>query len=877
MTKPLQRFEVQPRVPERLFGLPEIAFNLWWTWQPEAIQILRRIDPELWEKTHHNPVLVLGSVSQQRLHELAEDDGFLAQLDRVVDNLNEYMVQPTWYAKTHGAEESPQIAYFSAEYGLTECLTIYSGGLGILSADHLKSSSELGMPLVAVGLLYQRGYFQQYLNPDGWQQEYYRQNDFHNLPLSRLRGPDGQPLSVSVEFPGRTITVQVWELTVGRVRLLLLDTNVDANSPDDRAITSELYGGDKVRRIQQEIVLGIGGVRVLDAIGCACSIMHLNEGHSAFCTLERVRSHHLHRGLPLDEAMELVRKTTVFTTHTPVPAGIDEFPEPLMREYLNSEAAALGMPWEDFMALGALGQRRGVPVFNMACLALNMSYRANGVSKLHGLVARRMWRDGWPGVPCEEIPIGHVTNGVHTRSWISQEMRDLFDRYLGPAWVTNPADQSIWQRINTIPDEELWRTHERRRERLVAFTRRHLVAQLERRGALDHEIQSARETLNSTTLTIGFARRFATYKRATLLFRDGERLRKLLSNPDRPVQLLIAGKAHPRDNEGKELIRQIVHYASQTDMRRHVVFLEDYDVELARTLLQGVDLWLNTPRRPMEACGTSGMKAVFNGGLNASTLDGWWDEAYNRDLGWAIGRGEEYHDPGQQDEIESQALYHLLEEEIVPLFYQRGADDLPRGWIAKMKNSMRELGPNFNANRMIRDYCEHYYLPAIADGRKLIERRDDLAALCRWKQKVRDHWSSVAVIHVESSNGTRVHVNDPVEIRVTVDLGGLEPSDVQVQLYAGRLDAQDNITDAIPTPLVDPQNVGASHWVFSGTASFSGTGRHGYTIRVLPYHPGLTHPFEMRLMRWPTDYTSESCSLTKERSPSRSLSRQSAG
>lgn len=852
MMKPLQRFEVQPRLPERLGGLREIAFNLWWTWQPDAIQILRRVDPDVWERVHHNPVLALGSVAQERFRQLEADEGFLAELDRVASSLRDYTTETTWFARTHEAANAPQIAYFSAEYGLTECLTIYSGGLGILSADHLKSASELGVPLVAVGLLYQRGYFQQYLNPDGWQQEYYRENDFHNLPLRLLTNPDGEPIWVRMEFPGRTLLAQIWELLVGRVRLILLDTNVGANSPDDRMITSELYGGDKVRRIQQEIVLGIGGVRALEAIGCRCPVLHLNEGHSAFSTLERMRSHHLDRGMPAGEAMELVRKTTIFTTHTPVPAGIDEFPEPLMREYLNSMAASIGLPWDEFLALGALGMKRGIPVFNMACLALNMSYRANGVSRLHGEVARRMWHEGWPGVPKEEIPIGYITNGAHTRSWISREMRDLFDRYLGPAWVSNPADQTIWQRIDTIPDEELWRTHERRRERLVAFARRHLVTQMERRGALDHEMRTAREVLNTSTLTIGFARRFATYKRATLLFRDGERLRRILSNNETPVQIIIAGKAHPRDNEGKELIRQIVHFASHPDTRRRVVFLEDYDLELGRMLLQGVDLWLNTPRRPMEACGTSGMKAVFNGGLNVSTRDGWWDEAYTREVGWAIGSGEQYPDPGQQDEIESRALYHLLEEEIVPLFYQRSADDLPRGWIAKMKNSMRELGPLFTANRMMREYTEKYYLPALRDARTLADDGGALTGLCRWKAHVREHWGSVAVIRVESNNGARVHVNDPVNICVTVDLGALDPQDVQVQLYAGRLNAHDDIVNASITPLTNPKNVGAGHWEFCGTAAFGGTGRHGFTVRVLPSHQGLTHAFETRLLRWPT-------------------------
>jgi starch phosphorylase len=487
----------------------------------------------------------------------------------------------------------------------------------------------------------------------------------------------------------------------------------------------------------------------------------------------------------------------------------------------------------------------------MACLALNLSYRANGVSQLHGEVSRRMWQYGWPQVPGEEIPIGAVTNGVHPSSWISYEMSDLFDRYLGPDWSAQPADQTVWESVDNIPDEELWRTHERRRERMVAFARRRLLGHLERRGALDHEIQTAREVLNPEALTIGFARRFATYKRGTLLFRDGERIKRILTSHDRPVQIIIAGKAHPRDNEGKELIKQIIHFARQPEVRRHIVFLEDYDIALARGLVQGVDLWLNTPRRPMEACGTSGMKVLFNGGLNASILDGWWAEAYLGGRGWAIGAGEDYTDYALQDEVESNALYHLLEDEIVPLFYQRGVDGLPRGWIAKMKSSMRTLCPLFNSNRMVREYTERFYLPVMAECEMLTQDGQTLPAYCRWKETIRQNWKDVAITKVESFNQERVTVGHPIGVKATVSLGRLSPGDVQVQLYIGRLSAGGDILDAQTIALGDPQPAGDGRWVFSGSTTCGQSGRFGYSVRVLPGHKAMTHPLELRLIRWP--------------------------
>ncbi len=853
--KALHTIDVQPHVPERLSDLLMIAYDLWWSWNPQAIQLFRRMDSDLWEHSGHNPVAMLGAMQQERLDELQNDDGFLAQLDRVGHQLKEYKSAATWYAKSHGPVDQPRIVYLSAEYGLTECMPIYSGGLGLLAGDHMKAASELGIPLVGVGLLYQRGYFTQYLNADGWQQERYNDNDFFNMPIRHLIGPEGQPLKISIQFPRRTIVAQVWDVHIGRVRAILLDTNVPENSADDRHITAELYGGDNERRIQQEIVLGVGGIRAVQALGFRCSACHLNEGHSAFSALERVRALVTEHNFAPGQALEVVRKTTIFTTHTPVPAGIDQFHEPMMQNYFGDFARQMGLAWGDFMALGRLDSSDRSSPFNMMSLALNMSYRANGVSRLHGRVSRRMVERGWPDIPVEEIPVTSITNGVHTRSWISQEMSELFDRYLGPAWVSQPADQTIWERIEHIPDEELWRTHERRRERLVAASRRRLARQLEQRGALDHEIHAAREALNPAALTIGFARRFAPYKRATLLLRDRDRLKRLLTSDTRPVQLIIAGKAHPNDQYGKDLIREIVHFSHQPELRRRIVFLEDYEISLARSLVQGVDLWLNTPRRPMEACGTSGMKVVFNGGLNASILDGWWDEAYARDRGWAIGSGEEYSDTNLQDQIESDALYDLLDEEIIPLFYERGTDGLPRGWIERMKSAMRALCPRFNANRMIREYTERFYVPAISDCDRLSSNHETLNSYCAWKDHIRANWNLVAISKVEAHDGGRVSVGQSVSVTATVVLGALSPRDVRVELYFGKLDTNDDLKDATPIPLPEVHDLGNGTFSFSGTTTRKRSGRYGYSVRVLPAHHAMAHPWELRLVHWPSDQT----------------------
>ena len=862
--RPSHTFRVIPSLPAKLERVRELAHNLWWSWNHEAIELFRRLDRDLWESTGHNPVLMLGSIRQERLEQMAEDDGFLSHIDRVCRVFDRYLAsQSTWYNKAYGragkdgAAEGAghRIAYFSAEFGLTESLGIYAGGLGILAGDHLKSASDLGLPLVAVGLLYQQGYFRQYLNPDGWQQELYPENDFYNLPLTLERQLSGAPLLIEVQYPGRVVKAQVWRAEVGRVPLYLLDTNIEGNRPDDRDITDQLYGGDDEMRIRQEILLGIGGIRALEALGLRPTVCHMNEGHSAFLAIERIRLLMEEHSLTFAEAREAATSGHVFTTHTPVPAGIDWFRPDLVDRHFSHFYPALGISRHEFLGLGRTDPGDTNGYFCMAILAMRLANRTNGVSQLHARVSRDMWQEVWPQLPAAEVPIIGITNGIHPRSWISHDMADLYDRYLGPRWVERPAELSVWQRVMRIPDEELWRTHERRRERLVAFARRRLRTQLEQRGSRPSEIRQAEEVLDPEALTIGFARRFATYKRAALLFRDVERLARIVGDRDRPVQIIFAGKAHPKDNPGKELIRQIIHHARRPEFRNRIVFIEDYDMTVARYLLQGVDVWLNTPRRPHEASGTSGMKATANGALNLSVLDGWWDEAYTPETGWAIGRGEEYASDqvDYQDKVEANAFYDLLEKEIVPVFYERGRDGLPRGWTAKMKAAMRDHAGLFNTNRMVRDYTELCYEPSAARSERLMQNDLERArALAAWKTRVRQQWPKLRIERVwaDTAEGQELQVSDQLQVQAQVHLGDLKPTDVAVELFHGPLDAEGLIGQGKVLPTLIAQSKGAGTYLFAGAISCRTSGRHGYALRIVPKHKDLDSPFEMNLILW---------------------------
>lgn len=857
--KPIGKFTVVPKLPPALARLRDLAYNLRWAWHHDTRELFRRLDSDLWEATSHNPVRMIGAIDQTRLEAAVSDDAFLAHMDRVLREFDEYLsAESTWFQRSYGRGETPLVAYFSAEFGLTESLSIFAGGLGILAGDHLKSASDLGVPLVGVGLLYQQGYFRQSLNPAGWQQEEYEDNDFHNLPVTLVRGADGMPLIVAVDLPGRCLHAQIWRIEAGRISLYLLDTNTELNErPEDRDITDQLYGGDHDMRLKQEILLGIGGYRALEALGLEPSVYHMNEGHSAFLALEHVRRIMQNKGLSFQEARELAEASCVFTTHTPVAAGHDYFSPELIREYLFDYSQSLGISWSEFMRLGHSRPSHVREDFCMTSLALHLSPFSNGVSKLHGQITRGMWQTMWPSIPVDEIPIGHVTNGVHFQSWISHDMYELYDRYLGPKWRAEPGDRTLWKKVESIPSEELWRTHERRRERLVAFARRRLLEQLVRRGAPASEIEDAEDVLDSRALTIGFARRFATYKRATLFLRDPERLARLLGNADRPVQIIFAGKAHPRDEAGKELIHEIGALIRRPEFRRYMVLIEDYDMTVARYLVQGADVWLNTPLRPNEACGTSGMKAAANGVLNISTLDGWWAEAWERAggqsrfVGWAIGRGEIHEDRNYQDQMEAEALYELLEREIVPLFYERTRGGLPRKWTEGMKSASAMLCHSYNTHRMVREYTERFYL--MAHSKRAVLAADGAArakALAVWRERIHAHWPEIRVESVANGMPGEIQVGSQIVVRAQVHLGALSPDDVSVELYWGKLDAKGHFCDAVALAMKHQSVEGDLH-VFEAThGPCTESGLIGYTVRVLPFHKDLTTPFLPGYVTW---------------------------
>ncbi len=855
----IRTFTVLPHLPGRLQALQKLAYNLWWCWNQEAVSLFRRIDDDRFAELENSPVKLLGSIAQDRLEQLQRDDGFLAHMDRVEEGLQRYMTAPTWFQETYSdlfsgdtpVEDRCRIAYFSAEFGIHESIPIYSGGLGLLAGDHLKAASDLGIPLVGVSLMYREGYFRQYLNVDGWQQERYPENDFFNLPLIPETTKDGTPLLISVPFPGRDVWARIWRIQVGRVPLYLLDTNIQQNNAEDRTITSRLYGGDVDMRVRQEMILGVGGIRALRALGKPPVVCHMNEGHSAFCGLERIRLMMEEHKLDFTTAREAVTAGTCFTTHTPVPAGNDMFAPQLVESYFGNLFPQFRISREEFLGLGRVNPRDNNEPFCMTVLAIRLSNTSNGVSKLHGAVSRKMWKEIWPTLPEAEVPITSITNGVHTRTWLAPEMALIYERYMGVQWEEKPTDHSVWKRVENIPNAELWRTHERRRERLVAFARSRLKIQLNRRGAPPAEVARAEEALDPEALTLGFARRFATYKRGTLLFRNLDRLTAILNNKDRPVQIVFAGKAHPRDHGGKELIAEIVHIARRPELRRRIVFIEDYDINVARYLVQGVDVWVNNPRRPLEASGTSGMKVCVNGGINMSVLDGWWCEAYAGDNGWAIGAGEEYTDLTYQDDIESRAIYDLLEQEIVPLFYNRATDGLPRGWLKVMKRAMMTVNPVFNTGRMVQEYMEKSYVPAAERYDKLTAANLKRAAqLAQWRRGVTQGWPQVRVENVEATGADPMHVGAQLQVKARVNLGALSPDDVQVQLFHGVLDNLGDIPQPSTVPMSHNGKYEGNAWVFSGTIACRASGQHGYAVRVLPKNPDLANPFETGLITW---------------------------
>lgn len=844
--KNIQLYDVAPSIPENLQFLEELARNLWWCWNADAIELFRRINPKLWQESGLNPLQLLRSVSQERLESLSEDAGFLKQLNDVKVRFADEAV--------HATDRKDGICYFSLEYGLHESVRLYSGGLGVLAGDHLKAASDMGLPLVAVGLLYHQGYFQQYLDNKAMQQELYPQSQIRLLPLVEQNGSDGSPLQISVPLPEGELKAVVWNLKVGRVNLYLLDTRIAANPPEFRDITAKLYGGDKLMRLRQELLLGIGGIRALTAMGYDPAVCHINEGHAAFMSMGRMAHLMNSRGMDIDTAREVVIRTNVFTTHTPVPAGNETFDVRLLKPHLEVLESELGISSDTVISWTRPSVANSSDYEpSMTVLGLRMSQYCNGVSKLHGEVSRGMWSHLWPNYPEGEIPIDHITNGVHLSSWLSPGNGEMFDRYVGPRWRKHPGDADLLDMIDQLPDDELWRIHESCKARMIKMVRDKVASQLKMRNATGREIRESSSVLGNGVLTIGFARRFATYKRATMLLSDKKRLEKLLSDTKRPLQLVFAGKAHPADEYGKSFIQDIVKFARESGNGHKVVFVENYDIHIARRLVQGVDVWLNTPRRPQEASGTSGMKAAMNGVLNASILDGWWEEGYSQDCGWAIGTNDDYQDDDYQDMVDSQALYNLLENDIIPCFYDGPKDGTPVQWVQKMKESMKMAIGFFTSHRMVAEYNMKFYVPAMDNYKLLL---DNGAAkgieLANMRKHLKATWPKISIGHPQvDKDVSMLHVGDKFTITAEVNLGDLTPDEVSVEVYHGNVSSDNLIAHSMSDVMSVAEKHDNNQYLYSYTVTCKASGRYGFTVKVVPVGDDWKHVMP-GFITWPT-------------------------
>ena len=853
--QPLQTFHISPKLPAALEPLRELVYNLWWSWEPRARKLFRDIDSELWDRTNHSPLRMLQLSTQARLSELAEDDDFRREMNATIGRFKTYLARKDTYGAVYAGKTGGElVAYFSAEFGFHESVPNYSGGLGILSGDHCKSASDLGLNFVGVGLLYRHGYFRQQVNREGLQEAVQLNQNFFQLPVTPALGPDGEPLKISVEIPGRTVWAKVWKLAVGRIHLYLLDTDILENSEEDRVITEQLYGGDADMRIRQELVLGIGGVRALAALGLSPAVYHMNEGHSAFLGLERIHQLVDAKKLSFRAALQVVAASNVFTTHTPVPAGNDAFSRALMQRYFADYPTEVDIPFDEFFSYGQAVAGR-TEEFSMTILALRTSRQSNGVSALHGLVSKGLWREVWAGVPEHEVPITSITNGVHTKTWAAPEFMDLYTKYLGEDWEDHLTDKDYWRRVIDIPDEVIWEAHQMLKKRLIDFARQRIRAQRERLGETPAQLREVNDILNPEVLTVGFARRFATYKRGTLLFANPERLFKMVSDADRPVQFIFAGKSHPKDEPGKRIIQEIYHYTRQPQFNGRVVFLEDYDAHVGRRMYQGVDLWLNNPLRPLEASGTSGMKLPPSGGLNLSVLDGWWCEGHNGKNGWAIGPEITKGSVELQNEVDAESLFHVLETQIVPLYYAKPDGKLPLAWIQLMRESIRSVTPVFNTHRMVMEYHQRMYARAATAQAKLMANDCKAASeLSEWKKQMRAKWSGVNIYDVQLQHPDRlnIHVGDPLEISAQVYLGEVSPAHVRVQAYYG-----ENRDNTIHSPAVfdlslsaEQPNRESGNYLYHGRVPSTETGAFAFNVRVIPTHQNLNQDHELRLITW---------------------------
>jgi glycogen phosphorylase len=849
----IRRFTVRPVLPEPLIRLGDLASNLRWSWHPETQDVFAAIDPEAWASSGHDPVKLLGAVSPARLAELSADKRFLKTLEIVAADLDGYLTEDRWFQTSCGADAPRSIGYFSPEYGITSVLPQYSGGLGILAGDHLKTASDLGVPIVGVGLLYRHGYFRQSLSREGWQQERYPVLDPDGLPITPLREEDGTPSKVTIDIPGDApLVARIWVAAVGRVPLLLLDSDVEENPEQLREVTDRLYGGTSEHRLLQELLLGIGGVRALRAHSRITGapdpeVFHTNEGHAGFLGVERIRELSVADDGPhldFDTALEVSRAGTVFTTHTPVPAGIDRFAQELIEQYFGSASPVPGVPLDRIRALGSEDFPGGDPgVFNMAVMGFRLSQRANGVSLLHGSVSRGMFNGLWPAFDQDEVPITSITNGVHAPTWVAREVFELAQK---AGADTGSDDPDVFDVVDRIPAKDLWATKRQLRSRLVDDARVRMRHSWKQRGAAPAELGWIDSVLDPDVLTIGFARRVPSYKRLTLMMRDPERLKRLLLHPERPIQLVIAGKAHPADEGGKKMIQEIVRFSDDPEVRHRIVFLPNYDIAMAQPLYPGTDVWLNNPLRPYEACGTSGMKAALNGGLNLSILDGWWDEWFDGDNGWAIPSADGIDDPDRRDDIEAHALYDLIENEVASRFYDIDPSGVPVRWIEMVRHTLKSLGPKVVSTRMLRDYVEKLYVPSAQTSRLVNDDYEGAAALAVWKRRVLAGWPAVHVDHVESSGvEDSPELGAHLELHAFVSLGDLDPDDVDVQVVHGRVVGEEQIVDQVAQSLTPAESYEAGRHRFDGRLTLARTGPFGYTVRVLPKNDLLASPAEL--------------------------------
>ena len=848
------RITVNPQLPKRIEKLSEVANNLWWSWNTEFLRLFQKIDKDLWEGCNKNPVKFLKQVSQEKLEEASKNIGFLKEYDRVVDNFDAYInSKNTWFSKNHAKNKDDLIAYFSAEYGLDQTIPIYSGGLGILSGDHLKSASDLGIPLVAVGLLYKNGYFNQKINGYGEQETEYHDIDLFDLPINPVKDEKGEDLIIYVKFPKRRLYLKVWQINVGRVKLYLLDSDIEKNNEEDRDVTLRLYGGDQEMRIRQEIVLGMAGVNLLKTLGLNPTVYHMNEGHSAFLNLEIIKNIIKEKQVSFDVAKDIASSKTVFTTHTPVPAGNDIFPVALVEKYFKDFWPRLGLSREEFLKLGMKPTEDLEPGFNMGILALKIAGKKNGVSKLHGAVSRELFGEVWPEIAANESPIGYVTNGIHTCSWLSPRLKELYNKYLIPYWQDSMHEDRVWEKVRNIPNDKIWEAHQERKEKLLELVRKSTQERLRRSNYSYDEINDIVSKLNPNALTIGFARRFATYKRATLIFKDLERITQILNNQDKPVQLIFAGKAHPKDKEGQDLIKYIHDISLMPQFKGKIFLLENYNIAMSRYLISGVDVWLNNPRRPMEASGTSGQKASVNGVINFSVLDGWWAEGYNQYNGWTIGTNAEYDSYEIQDRADSESLYYTLENKIAPLYYAKEKCGFSPKWVEMMKESIVTTGGKYSTARMLVDYTEQLYLPLCDLTNKYYQDVDNVAAYNNWKHDLFNNWKDIKITQVNNLDNITIDAGNNIEVKCEVELPNINVENIEVEVYYGKILDNGVVENVSIIPMwlekADEEN---RKYSYTAKVELSTGGNYGYTFRVMPKHEMILEPTNLNLVKWIT-------------------------